>query len=410
MNTKEKNSAVQVENPKIPMTIWILGVVSFFMNSASVIITALTPFFITQVLGASAAAVGHIRGTTEALSYLFKLFSGVLSDYIGKRKALIVFGYACAAVTKPMFGLASNIYHYTIAQVIERVSNGMRDTPRDALIADCVPKKLKGTSYGIRQSFATAGSMLGSLACFFLLSYFVSKGNNTDSVRIVYFLATIPSVIAVFLLIWGVSEPKGMVKLKERKGFPIKRSDLKELGGRFWFFITVVFVFMTARFSEAFLVLKAQELGWDIAHVSLVLTVLYLFNSTTAKISGNLSDIIDRRIFLGIGYLLMIVSCLVISEASSSIVLLIGVAAYGIHYGATQGTFFALVADYSPSHIKGTSFGIFNLVCAMGMLVSNSLTGELWRIFGPHTAMLVEAGLAFAAFILLLFLKKPIEK
>lgn len=410
MNTEDINSAGKTENPKIPRTVWVLGIVSLFMNSASVIITALTPFFITQVLGASAAAVGHIRGMTEALSYLIKLCSGVLSDYIGKRKALIVFGYACAAITKPMFGLANTIYQYTFAQIIERAANGMRDTPRDALIADCVPKKLKGTSYGIRQSFATAGSMIGSLGCFFLLSYFASRGNNTDNVRIVYFLATIPSLIAVFLLMWGISEPKGVVKLKDRKGFPIKRSDLKELGTRFWFFISVIFLFMTSRFSEAFLVLKAQELGWDLSHVSLVLSVLYFFNSATAKISGNLSDKIDRRVFLGIGYLLMILSCLLVAYSTSINILLFGVAAYGIHYGATQGTFFALVADYSPSHIKGTSFGIFNLVCALGMLISNSLTGELWRLFGSHAAMMCEASLAALSFVMLLFLKKPIEK
>ena len=409
-NTSSQTGSSQTEGNRIPRTVWILGIVSLFMNSASVIITALTPFFITQVLGSSAATVGHVRGFTEALSYLVKLCSGVLSDYIGKRKVLILLGYGCAAITKPMFGLAHNIYQYTIAQVIERVANGMRDTPRDALIADCVPKKLKGTSYGIRQSFATAGSLIGSLGCYFLLSYFATKGSSTDNVRIVYFLATIPSLIAVFLLFWGVSEPKGMIKLKDRKGFPIKKSDLKQLGGRFWFFVSVLLLFMTSRFSEAFLVLKAQELGWDLKHISLVLSVLYLFNSVTSKICGNLSDRIDRRVFLGLGFLLMMCSCLIVAYSTSIAVLLIGVAVYGIHYGATQGTFYALVADYSPSHIKGTSFGVFNLVCAIGMLGSNSLTGELWKLFGSHTAMLVEAGIAFSAFIMLLFLKKPLEK
>lgn len=410
MDAIKEKLVTDPESQKIPRTIWVLGVVSFFMNSASVVITSLTPFFITQVLGASEAAVGHIRGVTEALSYLVKLCSGVISDYIGKRKALILFGYGCAAITKPIFGFANTIFQYTVAQIIERVANGMRDTPRDALIADCVPKKLKGTSYGIRQSFATAGSMFGSLGCFFLLAYLSSRGNSIDNARIAYFIATIPSLIAVVLLFWGISDSNNVERLKNRKGFPIKKNDLKQLGGRFCFFMFVLLVFMMARFSEAFLVLRAQELGWDLCHVSLVLTILYLFNSITSKIAGTLSDRIDRRLFLGIGFLFMIVSCFLVANSSSMHMLICGVIAYGIHYGSTQGTFFALVADYSPPQIKGTSFGIFNLVCALGMFVSNSLTGVLWKNYGAHTAMMVEACIASVAFLLFLFLKRPVEK
>lgn len=403
----DENGRIPTEvHPKIPRTVWILGIVSFFMNSASVIITALTPFFIMQVLGGSVAAVGHIRGFSEALSYLIKLFSGVISDYMGRRKTLILLGYGCAAVTKPLFGIAHNIYQYTIIQVVERVANGLRDSPRDALIADCVPKQVKGTSYGIRQSFAMAGSMVGAFLCYFLLSYF-SSSDNADSVRIVYFVATIPSIVAVLLLYFGIVETPGLVRLKDRKGFPIKKADLQQLGGRFWFFMATTFVFMSSRFSDAFLVVKAQEIGWDLSHMPLALAIMYLSNSITAKVAGSLSDRIDRRIFLGVGFIFMMLTCLIIGHAQDSIELVIGTILYGIHFGATQGTFYALVADYSPSHIKGTSFGVFNLVCAFGMVGSNSLTGGLWHIYGVEKTMWIAAGVAFVAFIMLLFLKKP---
>lgn len=394
--------------PKIPRTVWVLGIVSFFMNSASVVITALTPFFIMQVLGGSVEAVGHIRGWTEAFAYVVKLCSGVISDYVGKRKTLILIGYGCAAITKPLFGVVRDIYQYTMVQFAERVANGLRDSPRDALIADCVPKKLKGTSYGIRQSFGMAGSMVGAFLCFFLLSH-VASSDDRDSARLVYFVATIPSVMAVLLLYFGVHEKPGLTKLKDRKGFPIKKDDLRQLGSRFWFFMSIVFVFMSSRFSDAFLVVKAQELGWNLSHMPLALAIMYLSNSITAKVAGNLSDKIDRRVFLGIGFLCIALTCVVVGNATESSALVIGTILYGIHFGMTQGTFFALVADYSPAQIKGTSFGVFNLICALGMIGSNSIIGRLWRLYGVEYAMYVAAGFALLAFVMLLFLKPAKE-
>jgi len=405
----ESHDEPQKAHPKIPRTVWVLGIVSFFMNSASVIITALTPFFIMQVLGGSVEAVGHIRGWSESLSYVIKLFSGVISDYMGKRKTLILIGYGCAAITKPLFGIVKDIYQYTFIQVAERVANGLRDSPRDALIADCVPKQLKGTSYGIRQSFAMAGSMGGAFVCFFMLSH-LSVGSSSDSVRFVYFLATIPSIIAVLMLYFGIKEKPGLTKLKDRKGFPIKKEDLKQLGGRFWYFMAIIMVFMSSRFSDAFLVVRAQEMGWDLSHMPLALAVMYLANSITAKVAGSLSDKIDRRVFLGLGFLFMIMTCLVLGIASTTSWLVIGTMLYGVHFGLTQGTFYALVADYSPPQIKGTSFGVFNLICALGMIGSNSVVGRLWNVYGAEQAMYVASAVAFVAFIMLLFLKKPAER
>lgn len=392
----------------LPRTIWIVGIVSFFSNSASVIITAFSAEFIINILGASPAAMGYIRGLSEALSYLVKMFSGVLSDWIGKRKILILIGYLCAAFAKPMFAAAQGLGLYVSAQLLERVTNGLRDTPRDALIADCAPKELKGASYGIRQSFAFLGSMVGAIAGFLLLWYF---GSSVMTIRMVYLFAAFPILIAVALIYFGINEPKDIVRLKDkRKGFPIKKDDIKQLGSHFWFYIFVCFVFMCSRYSESFLVYRAQHLGLEVKYAPLVLALMYLFNSPTSKIVGSWSDRHERKIFLAFGFCMMLASCIVLAFAKEIWQVMVGVAIYGIHYGATQGTFYAMVSDYSPPQIKGTSIGIFNLVCCIGMCISNIITGELWRHCGAEMTFLVNSAITFVAAISVMFIKPPKKK
>lgn len=392
----------------LPRTIWIVGIVSFFSNSASVIITAFSAEFIINILGASPAAMGYIRGLSEALSYLVKMFSGVLSDWIGKRKILILIGYLCAAFAKPMFAAAHGLGLYVSAQLLERVTNGLRDTPRDALIADCAPKELKGASYGIRQSFAFLGSMVGAIAGFLLLWYF---GSSVMTIRMVYLFAAFPILIAVALIYFGINEPKDIVRLKDkRKGFPIKKDDINQLGSHFWFYIFVCFIFMCSRYSESFLVYRAQDLGLEVKYVSLVLALMYLFNSPTSKIVGSWSDRHERKIFLAFGFCMMLASCIVLAFAKEIWQVMVGVAIYGIHYGATQGTFYAMVSDYSPPQIKGTSIGIFNLVCCIGMCISNIITGELWKHCGAEAAFLVNSAITFVAAVSVMFIKPPKKK
>ncbi len=395
------------ETPKMPLTVWVLGAVSFFSNAAAVVITALTPEFIIHVLGSTAAVLGYIRGFSEALSYLVKLFSGVISDWMGKRKVLILWGYLCAAFAKPMFALSQGLGLYVSAQLLERVTNGLRDTPRDALIADCTPRELKGAAYGIRQTGAFAGSMIGSIACFFVLANF--KGSSSDSIRLVYLLASIPIFIAVLLIYYGIKEPK-IVGLQKRRGFPIRKSDIKELGAHFWFYMFVCFVFMCARYSDAFLALRAKELDLDLKYIPLVLAVMHLFNAVTSRIVGSWSDRRERKIFLAFGFCMMLASCVILALAKEIWHVFVGVAIYGIHYGATQGTFFAMVSDYAPPQIKGTSIGIFNLICCIGMCISNALTGNLWTISGAETAFSVNAAITFCATICVLFVKQNHNK
>ncbi len=397
-----KNENINKPNlASIPMTIWVLGIVSFFSNASAVVITALTPEFVINVLGSNAAVLGYIRGFSESIAYLVKLFSGILSDWIGKRKILILIGYLCAAFAKPMFALSKGLGLYISAQLLERITNGLRDTPRDALIADCSPKELKGESYGIRQSFAFMGSMVGSIACFFVLANF--QGSSSDSIRLVYMLASIPIFIAVLLIYFGIKEPKNITSLKHRKGFPIKKADIKQLGPSFWYYMFVCFIFMCARYSEAFLALRAKELGLSLKYVPLILAVMYLFNTPTAKIIGSWSDRHERKVFLAFGFCMMLASCMVLALATEIWHVFVGVAIYGIHFGATQGTFYAMVADYSPPQIKGTSIGIFNLIYSIGICISNAVTGNLWKFYGADVAFMVNAGITFVAAIGVMF-------
>jgi MFS family permease len=379
-----------------------LGTVSFFSNSASVVITALSPEFVIHILGSNPAVLGYIRGLSESLSHLVKLFSGVFSDWLGKRKILLMIGYSCAAIAKPMFAVSQGLGLYISAQLLERVTNGLRDTPRDALVADCTPKELKGESYGIRQSFAFMGSMVGSIACFFILSS--HKGTSESSIRDVYLLASIPIFIAVSLIYFGVKDPK-ISSLKSRKGFPIKKSDVKQLGIHFWYYMAVCFVFMCARYSEAFLVLRAKELGLELQYVPLVLAVMFFFNAPVAKIVGSWSDRRERKVFLAFGFCMMLASCMILALATEVWHVMVGVAIYGIHNGATQGTFYAMVADYSPPHIKGTSIGVFNIVCCAGMCISNAITGNIWTIYGADMAFFANAFVTFIAAIGIMFVK-----
>lgn len=404
MTNTEKEQDCVTSTTRLPRAIWIVGIVSFFSNTASVVITAFSAEFIIHILGGTPATMGYIRGLSEALSYLIKMVSGVISDWLGKRKILMLFGYLCAAFAKPMFAFCQGLGLYTSAQVLERVTNGLRDTPRDALIADCAPKELKGTSYGIRQSFAFLGSMVGALVAFFFLRTF---GTSEITLRMVYLFAALPILIAVLLIYFGIEEPKIVSLRTKRRGFPIKRADMKQLGSHFWYYMFVCFVFMCSRYSESFLVYRAQDLGLDVQYAPLVLAVMYLFNSPTSRIVGNWSDKHDRKLFLAFGFSMMLASCIILALAHSYWMVLASAAVYGIHYGATQGTFYAMVSDYSPPQIKGTSIGIFNLVCCLGMVISNSLTGEFWKHYGAERTFIVISVISFVATICMMFVKKP---
>jgi MFS family permease len=357
------------------------------MDISSEMIHSLLPMFLAGTLAASAFTIGLIEGVGESTALIVKVFSGTLSDYLGKRKALAVFGYALGALSKPLFAIASTAGIVLTARVLDRVGKGIRGAPRDALVADMTPPHLRGAAFGLRQSLDTVGAFIGPLLAIALMILWA------NDFRAVFWVALIPGLAAVLLLGVGLREP---VPAEENKrGNPIRRVNLRRLSRLYWWVVGVGALFTLARFSEAFLVLRAQQGGMPIAWVPLVFIVMNLIYALTAYPFGKLADRISHRKLLGLGLAMLIAADLVLAAGNHWSVVLVGVALWGVHMGITQGLFAALVANTAPADLRGTAFGFFNLMSGVSMLVASAVAGFLWDRLGA--AATFYAGAAFAA-------------
>lgn len=375
---------------EIPRTVWALGMVSMFMDISSEMIHALLPLYLVTALGASTLTVGVIEGIAEATASITKVFSGALSDYLGRRKWLAIFGYGLAAVTKPIFPLAASIGWLVAARFIDRLGKGIRGSPRDALVADLTPADLRGGAYGLRQSLDTIGAVLGPLlAMVFMLAF----ANNFTAV---FWIAVIPAFISVAIAVFGVHEPERPPGLRKVRA-PLSRRELARLRGVYWMIVGVAAVFTLARFSEAFLLLRAQSAGVPIAMVPIVLVMMNIAYTLTAWPAGALSDRIGRYGVVTVGFALLVLSDLALAVGGVEAVML-GVALWGLHMGLTQGLLAALVADTAPEELRGTAFGVFNLVSGIAMLAASIIAGALWDAVGPAGTFL--AGAAFTSLAL----------
>lgn len=376
---------------EIPGSVWILGLVSMLMDISSEMIHALLPLYLVTVLGASALTVGIIEGIAEATASITKVFSGALSDYLGKRKWLAAFGYGLAAVTKPVFPLASSIGWLVAARFVDRVGKGIRGAPRDALIADLTPAGLRGGAYGLRQSLDTIGAVLGPLLAIFFMMVFA------DNFAGVFWIAVIPAFLSVALIVFAVREPDRRPGLREVRS-PLSRRELARLSRVYWMIVAVAAIFTLARFSEAFLLLRAQSVGMPVAVVPMVLVVMNVVYAFTAWPAGALSDRIGRYGLVTVGFAVLVLADLALAIGGSVTVVMIGVALWGLHMGLTQGVLSALVADAAPDELRGTAFGVFNLVSGVAMLAASVVAGALWDTAGPAGTFL--AGAAFTAIAL----------
>ena len=369
---------------QIPGGVWALGLVSLFMDVSSEMIHALLPLYLVSVLGASTLEVGVIEGIAEATASITKVFSGVISDYLGKRKWLAAVGYGLAAITKPVFPLAPNIGWVIGARFVDRVGKGIRGAPRDALIADLTPKGLRGTAYGLRQSLDTVGAMLGPLLAIVFMALFA------DNFRHVFWIAVIPAFIAVAIIVFGVREPRHPAGARAAKA-PLSRAELTRLDIGYWVVVGVAAIFTLARFSEAFLLLRAQSVGVPFALVPVVMVVMNVVYSLSAWPAGALSNSIGRYRLMISGFALLIVADLVLALGNSVLTVMIGVAIWGLHMGLTQGLLSALVADTAPAELRGTAFGVFNLVSGVALLAASIIAGGLWQWVGPDGTFLAGA-------------------
>jgi len=387
-----------VERLRIPRTIWALGFVSLFMDLSSELVHSLLPVILVTTLGASALTVGVIEGIAESTAMFVKIFSGAISDFIGRRKGLMLLGYGLAALTKPLFPLAHSVEVVFTARFLDRIGKGIRGAPRDALVADVSPPEIRGACFGLRQSMDTVGAVLGPALAILLMLWLAD-------IQLVLWVAVIPAAIAVTLIVTGVKEPVHAPSERKFRS-PIHWRALLDFSSGYWWVVVIGGVFTLARFSEAFLVLRAQQLGFSATWTPLVMVVMALFYTLSAYPAGWLSDRISRTKLLVVGMGLLILADLVLAQSSSAITMMLGVALWGLHMGFSQGILASLVADKAPGKLKGTAFGIFNLVSGVCMLIASVLAGWLWQSIGSDSTFVVGALLASTALLLLLFKKQ----
>ena len=368
---------------RIPRSIWALGFVSLLMDVSSEMIHSLLPVFIVGTLGASALVLGLIEGAAEATALIVKVFSGVLSDWSGRRKPLAVLGYGLGALSKPLFALAPGIEWVVGARLADRVGKGIRGAPRDALVADIAPPALRGAAFGLRQALDTVGAFAGPLLAVGLMLAWA------NDIRAVFWVAVVPAWLSVALLVAGVREPD-----RARDAAPVnplRREHLARLPSAYWWVVGVGAVFTLARFSEAFLVLRAVEGGLALAWTPLVLVGMNLVYAVAAYPFGKLSDRVGRARLLALGLALLIAADLALAAGSAWPWVGGGVALWGLHLAVTQGLLATLVADSAPADLRGTAFGLFNLVSGIAMLVASALAGWLWDGFGATATFLAGA-------------------
>lgn len=382
----------------LPAGVWALGLVSLLMDVSSEMIHSLLPVFLVTSLGASALTVGLIEGVAEASALITKLFSGLLSDRMGKRKPLAILGYGLAALTKPIFALAPTIGWVLTARFADRIGKGIRGAPRDALIADITPDYQRGAAYGLRQTLDSVGALGGPLLAILLMAVFL------QDIRAVFWVAVIPAMLAVSLLIVGVREPL-RTETPQHRPPTLQLSDLRAFGSGFWLTVALGGVLMLARFSEAFLVLRAEQLELSLTWIPLVLVIMNIVYAATSYPAGRLSDRIGRRALLEAGVGVLIIADLILALMPTLNWALFGIALWGLHMGLTHGILAALVADAAPAHLRGSAFGIFNLVSGVTLLVASVLAGWLWDSQGASATFLAGAGFAVMAAVGLLFVR-----
>lgn len=375
----------------IPLGIWVLGFVSMLMDISSEMIHSLLPLFLVGVLHTSGFMVGVIEGLAESTALIIRVFSGSLSDYLGNRKHLVLFGYTLSAFTKPLFPMATTTGVILIARMVDRVGKGIRSAPRDALIADIVPANIRGASFGLRQALDTAGAFVGPLLAVGLMLLW------SNNFRAVFWIAVIPGMLAITLLAVGVKEPERAHK--EKRVNPFSRSNLKRLSHSYWWVVGVGAIFTLARFSEAFLILRAQQSGIPVAMVPLVLVVMNIVYSASAYPFGKLSDSVSHKTLLIMGLVVLIAADLVLAIANDWHKVVLGVSLWGMHMGMTQGLLATMVADTAPIDLRGTAYGFFNLLSGVAMLIASIVAGILWDNLGASYTFYVGAGFSVITLI-----------
>jgi len=403
MTTDEHDSAraaPEKEAACLSPNVAVLGMVSLLMGMSSAMIYGLLPVFLVTILGASTTTVGLIEGTAEATTSAVKIFSGVASDWIGRRKPLVVLGYTLSAVNKLLFPLAESASIVLIARIADRIGKGVRDAPRDALLADVTPSAIRGSGFGLRFALYTVGAVAGPIVAIVLMAL------SGDNFRLVFWIALLPGFASIGVLLIGVKEPPNQHP-DERGWLPIRRHDLALLGAPFWWAISIAAIFSLGRFSPAFLVLKAHDVDVDAAFVPIILVIMYAIYCAAAYPFGMLADRINRHLQLGIGSFILVCADVMLAHAGTLWMTGLGAALWGLQMGVTQGLLSAAVADAAPERLRGTAFGIFDLAIGLTTFAASAGAGALWTFGGAASSFMAGAVLAAAVIVMLLFRFTP---
>jgi MFS family permease len=384
---------MQPARPRLPAGIWALGLVSLLMDVSSEMIHSLLPVFLVAGLGASMLTVGLIEGAAEATALVVKVFSGLWSDWLGRRKPLAVVGYGLGAASKPLFALAASPGMVLGARLIDRVGKGIRGAPRDALVAEIAPAEMRGAAFGLRQSLDTVGAFLGPLLAIGLMLLWA------NDFHAVFWVAVVPGVLSVALLAFGVREPDRPAGVPRVN--PLRRENLRQLPAAYWWVVGLGALFTLARFSEAFLVLRAQQGGLALAWVPLVMIFMNVVYAAGAYPFGKLADRVSHRKLLAAGLAVLVAADLALAAADRGALLWTGIALWGLHMALTQGLLATMVADTSPAALRGTAFGVFNLASGLALLVASALAGWLWDALGGASTFLAGAAISLAALAVL---------
>lgn len=383
---------------KLSRTVWALGFVSLFMDTSSEMIHSLLPIFLVTQLGVNALVLGAIEGTAEAIALFMKTFSGIISDWLRKRKLLIVIGYSLAAFTKPIFALSMSLNWIVFARFTDRLGKGIRGAPRDALIADVTVPSARGAAFGLRQSLDTWGAVIGPVLALLAMLAFA------NNFHWVFALAIVPAFVSVFILMVYVKEPAAAI-ITTPAPWPLRMIVLKQLPQAYWWIFVLGFIFTLARFSEAFLILRAETLGLALAYTPIVLIIMSLIYAVFAYPLGKWSDKISRKTMLLYSLVILIVADVVLALAHNFWMVFIGVSLWGLHLAASQGILSALIADTAPAHLRATAFGLFSLSSGVATLLASVMAGALWLSLGASTTFWVGAGVALLALALLVYEK-----
>lgn len=379
---------------RLPAGIWALGFVSLLADIGSEMVHSLLPVFLVTVAGASMLTIGVIEGVAEATALIVKVFSGVLSDCFGRRKPLAVLGYGLGAAAKLLFALASTAEVVFGARFLDRIGKGIRGAPRDALIADISPPEQRGAAFGLRQSLDTVGAFIGPVLAMALMLLWA------NDFHAVFWVAAVPAALSVVVLVLGVREPAA--RDVPRRFNPVSRHNLRQLSPGYWWVVAIGATLTLSRFSEAFLVLRLHEGGLPLAYAPLVLVAMNVVYAALAYPFGKLSDSTRHSTLLAWGVAVLLVADGMLAWSNHWTWGWAGVSFWGLHMAMTQGLLAAMVAGAAPAPLRGTAFGLFNLVSGVAMLLASVCAGFLWELQGARATFIAGAVFGAVALVLLL--------